>query len=194
MKMPRPHSQVRGRVWAGSAILATIAAGAAVGPAAVAAPRSQAVTARQAHQASGGSGSPARPGQVSWSVFPATATAPDRTRQLFSYGVVRPGASIIDHVEIVNRSKQSAAFSLYAADAIGTTSQGALLLEPPGKKSIDVGAWASFPGGAAQLSTVIPPGKAIIEQFTANANSSGQYVIKFTTVKDNSLANGIEIQ
>ncbi|HEY6307863.1 MAG TPA: malectin domain-containing carbohydrate-binding protein [Candidatus Angelobacter sp.] len=36
--------------------------------------------------------------------------------------------------------------------------------------------------------------KAIIEQFTANANSSGQYVIKFTTVKDNSLINGIEIQ
>jgi beta-glucanase (GH16 family)/uncharacterized protein YccT (UPF0319 family) len=36
--------------------------------------------------------------------------------------------------------------------------------------------------------------KAVIEQFTANANSSGQYVIKFTTVKDNSLINGIEIQ
>ena len=35
--------------------------------------------------------------------------------------------------------------------------------------------------------------KAVIEQFTANANSSGQYVIKFTTVKDNSLINGIEI-
>jgi hypothetical protein len=36
--------------------------------------------------------------------------------------------------------------------------------------------------------------KAIIEQFTVNANSSGQYVIQFTTVKDNSLINGIEIQ
>jgi beta-glucanase (GH16 family) len=36
--------------------------------------------------------------------------------------------------------------------------------------------------------------KAVIEQFTANANSSGQYVIKFTTVKDNSLISGIEIQ
>jgi hypothetical protein len=36
--------------------------------------------------------------------------------------------------------------------------------------------------------------KAVIEQFTANANSSGQYVIQFTTVKDNSLINGIEIQ
>jgi hypothetical protein len=36
--------------------------------------------------------------------------------------------------------------------------------------------------------------KAIIESFTANANSSGQYVIKFTSVKDNSLVSGIEIQ
>ncbi len=36
--------------------------------------------------------------------------------------------------------------------------------------------------------------KAVIEQFTANANSSGQYVIHFTSVKDNSLVSGIEVQ
>jgi hypothetical protein len=36
--------------------------------------------------------------------------------------------------------------------------------------------------------------KAIVEQFTVNANSSGQYVIQFTTVKDNSLVSGIEVQ
>jgi beta-glucanase (GH16 family) len=36
--------------------------------------------------------------------------------------------------------------------------------------------------------------KAVIEQFTVNANTSGQYVIKFTPVKDNSLVSGIEIQ
>jgi len=36
--------------------------------------------------------------------------------------------------------------------------------------------------------------KAVIEQFTENANASGQYVIQFTPVKDNSLVNGIEIQ
>ena len=36
--------------------------------------------------------------------------------------------------------------------------------------------------------------KAVIEQFTVNANSSGQYVIQFTSVKDNSLVSGIEIQ
>jgi hypothetical protein len=36
--------------------------------------------------------------------------------------------------------------------------------------------------------------KAVIEQFTENANSSGQYVIVFTPVKDNSLVSGIEVQ
>ena len=36
--------------------------------------------------------------------------------------------------------------------------------------------------------------KAVIEQFMVNANTSGQYVIKFTPVKDNSLVSGIEIQ
>jgi hypothetical protein len=36
--------------------------------------------------------------------------------------------------------------------------------------------------------------KAVIEQFTANANASGQYVVTFSTVKDNSLLSGIEVQ
>jgi hypothetical protein len=36
--------------------------------------------------------------------------------------------------------------------------------------------------------------KAVVEQFTVNANANGQYVIQFTTVKDNSLVSGIEIQ
>jgi hypothetical protein len=36
--------------------------------------------------------------------------------------------------------------------------------------------------------------KAVIEQFTENANASGQYVIKFTPVTDNSLISGIEVQ
>jgi hypothetical protein len=36
--------------------------------------------------------------------------------------------------------------------------------------------------------------KAVIEQFTTNANTSGQYVVTFTAVKDNSLVSGIEVQ
>jgi hypothetical protein len=35
--------------------------------------------------------------------------------------------------------------------------------------------------------------KALIEQFTATANSSGQYVIQFTSVINNSLLSGIEV-
>jgi hypothetical protein len=86
----------------------------------------------------------------------------------FSYGVVAAGSSIQDHVEIVNRSSQSAAFSVYATDATGTSPSGALLLLGSSQKSTDVGAWATFPGGAHQLSTVIPGNKAIIEAFTIN--------------------------
>jgi Malectin domain len=36
--------------------------------------------------------------------------------------------------------------------------------------------------------------KAVIKQFTVNANSSNQYSITFTTVKDKSLVSGIEVQ
>ena len=36
--------------------------------------------------------------------------------------------------------------------------------------------------------------KAVIQQFTANANAQGEYVIQFTAVTDKSLVNGIEVQ
>ena len=36
--------------------------------------------------------------------------------------------------------------------------------------------------------------KAVIEQFTENANSSGGYVITFTSVVNQSLVSGIEVQ
>ena len=36
--------------------------------------------------------------------------------------------------------------------------------------------------------------KATIQQFTVNANASGQYVIQFTAVLDKSLVSGIEVQ
>lgn len=38
------------------------------------------------------------------------------------------------------------------------------------------------------------PDKAIVEQFPATANSSGQIVVQFTTVKDNAKLSGLEIQ
>lgn len=36
--------------------------------------------------------------------------------------------------------------------------------------------------------------KAVIQQFTANASSTGQYAVTFSSVADNSLLSGIEAQ
>lgn len=167
MRILPAHSPIRRRfLVAGTLLAATAVAAATAGPAAVAAPLSSALTSGQAQQGSEGSAAKGRPpGTVSWSVLPATATGPDLKRNVFSYGVIKPGSTVTDHVMIVNRGKQAAAFSIYATDAVGTSPQGALLLLTAGKKPTDIGAWVTFPGGAAQLSTIIPGGKAIIETF-----------------------------
>ncbi len=36
--------------------------------------------------------------------------------------------------------------------------------------------------------------KAIVEQFTVNTNASGQYIIQFTSVVNQSLLSAIEVQ
>ena len=122
--LPTP-SRARGRIWAGCLLLAVATVGAvAAGPA----PRRAGVAGLAAgaprrssrHQGRRGR----RPGQVTWSVVPATSTGPDPNRLEFSYGVVKAGSTIKDHVEIVNRSAQSAAFSIYATDATGTSRVG----------------------------------------------------------------------
>jgi len=105
------------------------------------------------------------PGQISWSVTPATDKAPD-SRELFAYGTLKPGTTISDHVAVLNRSAQSVAFSIYATDASGTTANGALTLLPANNKPTDIGSWATFPGHVSQLTTIIPGGKGIIEPFT----------------------------
>ncbi|HEY1972969.1 MAG TPA: hypothetical protein VGH89_33810, partial [Pseudonocardia sp.] len=99
-------------------------------------------------------------------MLPATSKGPDPARLQFNYGVVAPGSSISDHVEIVNRSRQSAAFSVYATDASGTSASGGLLLLGSSQKSTDIGTWASFAGGARQLSTIIEGKQALIVAFT----------------------------
>jgi hypothetical protein len=144
--------------------VAAVIGTAATGPAAVAAPASPTAAGGKTQLVASAAGTPS--GQVTWSVVPATSKGPDPNRLAFSYGVVKAGSTIQDHVEIVNRSSQSAAFSVYAVDATGTSASGALLLQGSSQKSTDVGAWASFPGGAKQLSTIIPGKKAIVEAFT----------------------------
>jgi hypothetical protein len=162
--LPTP-SRARGRIWAGCLVLAVAIGAVATGPAALAAPAAPAAAGTGTRLATPA----ATPlGQVTWSVVPATSTGPDPNRLEFSYGVVKAGSSIHDHVEIVNRSSQSAAFSIYATDASGTSASGALLLLGSNQKSTDIGAWSSFAGGARQLSTIIPGKKAIIVAFTLN--------------------------
>jgi hypothetical protein len=171
MTSRQQHSRVRGRIriWAWC-LLVAVAAGAAAtvaGPAA-AAPLSPSPTAASSQSATSQSvagGNGGVQSTITWSILPATATGPDK-RQQFNYGVVKAGSTITDHVEIVNRSVQEASFSIYSTDATGTSPSNALLLLPAAQKPTDIGSWESFPGGAGQLSAIIPGDKAIIEPFT----------------------------
>jgi hypothetical protein len=152
-------------------LLALAVGAAATAEPAFAAPLSAASPVQLAQQAranGAGASTGSVPTKVTWGVMPATATGPDKSRILFDYGVVKAGSTIIDHVEIVNDSKQSAAFSIYGTDATGTSTSGALLLLSPQKKPTDIGSWMHFPGGSQQLSTIIPGGKAIIVTFSVH--------------------------
>jgi hypothetical protein len=149
-------SRTGGRVLAGGLLLASIVTGAvAAGPAALAARSSGAERSARA----------ASDAVVSWSESPASATEPD-TRSMFSYSNIKPGSTISDHVAVLNRSKQSVAFTVYAADATGTTPQNVLELQPAGAKPRDIGSWVRFPKGVTRLSVVIGADQGIIEPFT----------------------------
>ncbi len=149
-----PPRRITGRVPAGGLLLAAILTGTiAAGPAAFASPSAPAARAARAV------GVP-----ITWSVSPASATAPDY-RAMFSYPNVKPGSTLSDHVAVLNRSKVSVAFTIYATDATGTTPGNVLELLPGDKKPHDIGSWVTFPRGATQLSIVIPADKGIIESF-----------------------------
>jgi hypothetical protein len=158
----RRRSPLRARVLAGGLLLAAIGTVAAV-PAASALPISPASPVSAARAGQPASGTPV--GLVSWSVEPASATAPDaRTR--YSYQNIKPGTTIFDHVAVFNRSSQAVAFSIYATDATGTSADGALTLLAGNQHPKNIGAWTTFPGHRSQLSIIIGGGKGIIEPFT----------------------------
>jgi hypothetical protein len=108
---------------------------------------------------------------ISWSVVPATATAPD-ARTKYVYTNIPPGATISDHVAVFNRGCVSAAFGVYLTDATGSTTSGALTFLPANTKSTDIGAWTGFPGHVNQVSAIIAGGKGIIEPFTITVPSN----------------------
>jgi hypothetical protein len=166
MNIPRTRrNSSRGRVLAGGLLLAAIgAATAAVAPAAVAMPLTHASHASPSRAGKDGSGAPAA-GEITWSISPASATAPD-SRLRFSYTSIEPGSTISDHLALYNYSSQSVAFEIYATDATGTTQSGALTLLPANTKPTDIGSWVTFTGHVSQLSIIVPGRKAIIEPFT----------------------------
>ncbi len=150
-----PPRRITGRMLAGSLLaVATVAGAIAAGPAAFASQTSAA--ARSAQTLSGV--------PITWSVSPASATAPD-FRTTYAYTSIKPGSTISDHVAVLNRSKVSVAFTIYATDASGTTPGNVLELLPASKKPHDIGSWVRFPKGVTRLSIVIPADQGIIESF-----------------------------
>jgi hypothetical protein len=107
----------------------------------------------------------APPGEIRWSLTPASATAPILSETKFSYLNIRPGATVLDHVAVFNYSRQAEAFEIYGTDATGTTASNELLLMPATEQPTDIGAWVSFPH-AARLSVIIPGDHGVIEPFT----------------------------
>jgi hypothetical protein len=156
------RSPIRCRVLAGSLLLAVIGA-VATAPAVGAVPLSHASPVSAAQPGQPTLSGPT-PGTVSWSVVPASATAPD-SRTVYKYLNIQPGSTIFDHVAVFNRSLQSAAFSIYATDATGTSTSGALTLLPANSRPFSIGAWTTFPGHGGQFSIIIPGGKGIIIPF-----------------------------
>jgi hypothetical protein len=156
---PATPRRARGRVLAGALATAAVAlAGAAAAPAALAAPSSHAASAVPATSQAG-------PATISWSVSPASATAPD-TRSKYTYTNIKPGSTITDHIAIFNRGSQATAFEVYGTDAIGTTPSNVLILLPVNKTPKDIGSWVSIAQHASPQSIVVPAGRGVIEPFT----------------------------
>src|SRR5215468_1256074 len=149
-----------GRVLGSSLALVAVVAAAMSGPAALASP-----SAPNRSVATRAVAIKPKPGTISWSVIPASATAPQATRNMFSYTKIKPGSTITDHVAVVNRSAQSVAFTIYATDASGTTQNNSLILLPAAKKPVDIGSWVTLAHHVAKLSVVIPAKTAVIEPF-----------------------------
>jgi hypothetical protein len=171
------------RALAGGLLLTAVAVTAAVAaptasatPLAPAAPVSSTAARSADHAIAIGrseAGSP--PGQIIFSAVGATPKGPDG-RYEFVYNDIKPGTVIKDWVELFNRSSQSAAFEVYAADATGTTLGGSLIYDQGTQKPKDIGTWETFYASkaqpsATQASFVMGSGNGVIEPFTVTVPS-----------------------
>lgn len=111
--------------------------------------------------------------RVTFGVAPASATRPD-SRPDFDFGVT-PGASLNDHVAVLNFSPKRLSLQLYATDAINTTTGGIGLL-PATARPTGAGSWVSLP--APDSTVQVPP--------VAANGQAGRVIVPFTLrVPDN---------
>jgi len=105
--------------------------------------------------------------RVTFGIQPAGLHRPDG-RSDFAFGVT-PGASLSDHVAVVNYSARPLSLQLYATDAVNTSDGGFGLL-PGGVRPTGAGAWLTLPAAAA---TVNVPGKR-------RSGRPGEVIVPFT--------------
>jgi hypothetical protein len=86
--------------------------------------------------------------RITFGVEPASASGPDG-RPNFTFDVT-PGATIFDHVAVVNYSSVPLPLQLYSTDAVETAGGGFGLL-PAALKPTGVGSWISFPQGTGSV-------------------------------------------
>lgn len=94
------------------------------------------------------------PGRVTFGVEPASASGPDGRPDL-SYSVT-PGATLFDHVAVLNYSSVALALQLYATDAVETATGGFGLL-PGDERPRAAGSWITLP--PADKLVVVPPAR-----------------------------------
>lgn len=90
-------------------------------------------------------------GEFTFGIRPATARAPD-DRTSFAWGAT-PGATLRDHLAVVNYGTQAATLRVYATDAVNTT-QGGFGLLPTGATPQDAGSWIRV--GGSQRPVTVP--------------------------------------
>lgn len=103
------------------------------------------------------------PGRVTFGIEPASATGADGRPNL-SFGVTA-GATLDDHVAVLNYSSIPLSLQVYATDAVETSTGGFGLLAP-GAKPSGVGSWITLPPSDATVrvpaKTTAGPGQVVI--------------------------------
>jgi len=104
--------------------------------------------------------------RITFGIEPASTTGADG-RPNFKFGVT-PGATLFDHVAVVNYSSVPLQLQLYATDAVETAGGGFGLL-PAAAMPTGVGSWISFPQGTGSVDVPAETG-----------GKPGQVVVPFT--------------